>query len=613
MNQSPATMSGANKHNKPDGWYIRMLRMLSRYLRPYWLQVSILVLFQVAQACLNLYLPNLQADIINNGVAAGDQDKIYQIGWQMIGISGLQIVASVAAVLISARIAMRLGYEVRRDFFNSVEKFSLTEMEEFSAGSLVTRVTNDVQQVQQTTYQTLLIILQAPVMFIGGLIMAVQQDGPLTWSLAVILPVILIIALLLMSRMGPLFNKMQQRLDALNRIVREQIAGVRVIRAFTREKTEVKRFDESNTSMYKVLVSVGRLMSMMIPLIFFLVNMSNIAIMWFGGKRIDSGEMQIGSLQAFIQYLMIILMGIMMAAMMSVMLPRASVSSKRILTVINTETDIKAPATPFWLEAPNTPKGVIEFKDVSFSYPGAEEPVLSHISFTAEPGKTTAFIGSTGSGKSSLLRLGMRMFDVSEGQVLVDGHDVREYDPDKLATIFGPVPQKAVLFSGTIRTNLRYGKQDATEEEMWEALRVAQSDDFVRELPEGLDAPVAEGGTNFSGGQKQRLCMARAIIRHPHIYTFDDSFSALDMATDRKLRAALKPVTTDSTVLLVAQRAASIRDAEQILVLDGGKIVGSGTHDELMETCTTYKEIVDSQGGQGPDVEDLSIDEEGGR
>lgn len=613
MNQSPATMSGANKHNKPDGWYIRMLRMLSRYLRPYWLQVSILVLFQVAQACLNLYLPNLQADIINNGVAAGDQDKIYQIGWQMIGISGLQIVASVAAVLISARIAMRLGYEVRRDFFNSVEKFSLTEMEEFSAGSLVTRVTNDVQQVQQTTYQTLLIILQAPVMFIGGLIMAVQQDGPLTWSLAVILPVILIIALLLMSRMGPLFNKMQQRLDALNRIVREQIAGVRVIRAFTREKTEVKRFDESNTSMYKVLVSVGRLMSMMIPLIFFLVNMSNIAIMWFGGKRIDSGEMQIGSLQAFIQYLMIILMGIMMAAMMSVMLPRASVSSKRILTVINTETDIKAPATPFWPEAPNTPKGVIEFKDVSFSYPGAEEPVLSHISFTAEPGKTTAFIGSTGSGKSSLLRLGMRMFDVSEGKVLIDGHDVREYDPDQLATIFGPVPQKAVLFSGTIRTNLRYGKQDATEEEMWEALRVAQSDDFVRELPEGLDAPVAEGGTNFSGGQKQRLCMARAIIRHPHIYTFDDSFSALDMATDRKLRAALKPVTTDSTVLLVAQRAASIRDAEQILVLDGGKIVGSGTHDELMETCTTYKEIVDSQGGQGPDVEDLSIDEEGGR
>ena len=586
-----------------------MLKMLSRYLRPYWLQVTILVLFQVAQAGLNLYLPNLQADIINNGVAAGDQDKIYQIGWEMIGISGLQIVASVAAVLISARIAMRLGYEVRRDFFSSVETFSLTEMEEFSAGSLVTRVTNDVQQVQQTTYQTLLIILQAPVMFIGGLIMALQQDGPLTWSLAVILPVILVIALVLMSRMGPLFNKMQKKLDSLNRIVREQIAGVRVIRAFTREKTEVNRFDEANSSMYKVLVSVGRLMSMMIPLLFFMINMSNIAIMWFGGKRIDSGEMQIGSLQAFIQYLMIILMGIMMAAMMSVMIPRASVSSKRILKVIDTDTDIKAPANPYW----GTPKGEIEFKDVSFSYPGAEEPVLSHISFTATPGKTTAFIGSTGSGKSSVLRLGMRMFDVTEGQILVDGHDVRDYDPDRLATIFGPVPQKAVLFSGTIRTNLRYGKQDATEEEMWEALRVAQAEDFVREIPEGLDAPVAEGGTNFSGGQKQRLCMARAIIRHPHIYTFDDSFSALDMATDRKLRAALRPVTTKSTVLLVAQRAASIRDAEQILVLDGGKIVGRGTHDELMGTCDTYKEIVDSQGGQGPDVEDLSIDEEGGR
>ncbi|MCI1936136.1 MAG: ABC transporter ATP-binding protein/permease [Bifidobacteriaceae bacterium] len=587
-----------------------MLRILSRYLRPYWLQVTILVIFQVAQACLNLYLPNLQADIINNGVAAGDQDKIYQIGWEMIGVAGLQIVAQVAAVIISARIAMRLGYEVRRDFFGSVESFSLSEMEKFSAGSLVTRVTNDVQQVQQTTYQTLLIILQAPVMFIGGLIMAVQQDGPLTWSLAIILPVIVIIALVLMSRMGPLFAKLQDRLDSLNRIVREQIAGVRVIRAFTREKTEEKRFDVANTSMYKVLVSVGRLMSMMIPLIFFMVNMSNLAIMWFGGKRIDAGEMQIGSLQAFIQYLMIILMGIMMAAMMSVMLPRASVSAKRITKVLDTESDIKAPEHPYWQ---GTPAGKLEFKDVSFRYPGAEEPILSHISFTAQPGQTTAFIGSTGSGKSSLLRLAMRMFDVTEGQVLLDGHDLREYDPDQLATVFGPVPQKAMLFSGTIRSNLRYGKQDATEEEMWEALRVAQADDFVREIPEGLDAPVAQGGTNFSGGQKQRLCMARAIIRQPRVYSFDDSFSALDMATDRKLRAALKPVTTEATVLLVAQRAASIRDADQILVLDSGRIVGRGTHDELMQTCETYKEIVDSQGGQGPDVEDLSIDEKGGR
>jgi ATP-binding cassette subfamily B protein len=576
------------------------------------LQVTILVAFQVAQACLNLYLPNLQADIINDGVSAGNQAKIYQIGWEMIGISALQIVASVAAVLISARIAMRLGYEVRRDFFNSVETFSLTEMEEFSAGSLVTRVTNDVQQVQQTTYQTLLIILQAPVMFIGGLIMALQQDGPLTWSLAVILPIIVVIVVILMRSMRPLFTKMQDKLDSLNRIVREQISGVRVIRAFTRENTEVKRFDVANASMYKVLVSVGRLMSMMIPLIFFMINMSNIAIMWFGGKRIDSGGMQIGSLQAFIQYLMLILMGVLMAAMMSVMLPRASVSSKRILKVIDTETDIKAPENPYWPSEPAASKGVIEYKNVSFSYPGAEEPVLSHVSFTAEPGKTTAFIGSTGSGKSSLLRLGMRMFDVTEGEILVDGHDVREYDPDRLATLFGPVPQKAVLFSGTIRTNLRYGKQDATEEEMWEALRVAQADDFVKEIPEGLDAPVAEGGTNFSGGQKQRLCMARAIVRAPKIYTFDDSFSALDMATDRKLRAALKPATTDATVLLVAQRAASIRDAEQILVLDGGKIVGRGTHDELMTTCDTYKEIVDSQGGQGPDVEDLSIDDTAG-
>jgi ATP-binding cassette subfamily B protein len=413
-----------------------------------------------------------------------------------------------------------------------------------------------------------------------------------------------------MSRMRPLFTKLQDTLDSVNRVVREQITGVRVIRAFVREKTEVKRFAEKNDDMYKTLMGVGRLMSMMTPLMFFLINIADIVIMWLGAKRIDAGDMQIGALQAFIQYLMIILMGLMMAAMMMVMIPRASVSSKRILEVLDTKPDITAPAQPFW---PEDPKGIIEFKDVSFQYPGAEEAVLSHVSFKAEPGKTTAIIGATGSGKSTIMRVLLRQFDVTGGQILFDGHDLREFDPDRLATLLGPIPQKALLFSGTIRSNLLYGKGDATDEEMWEALRIAQAEDFVREIPLGLDAPVAQGGTNFSGGQKQRLCIARAVIRHPYVYTFDDSFSALDMATDRKLHAALKPVTEHATQIVVAQRAASIRDAEQIIVLENGKIDGMGTHDELMQSNETYKEIVDSQGGQGPDVEDLTIDEGGNK
>lgn len=575
-------------------------------MKPYWMQVLVLVIFQVAQTALNLYLPNLQADIIDKGVAIGDQGAIYRIGWQMMGVTALQIIANIVAVYYATRLAMRMGYELRRDLFSAVEGFSLNEIERFSAGSLITRTTNDVQQLQMTTMQTLMIILQAPVMLVGGLVLALRQDGPLTWSLAVIIPVILVIAFFLLRQMGPLFTRMQNMLDSVNRLVREQISGVRVIRAFVREKTEAQRFDKANKDVYDVLISTGRLMSMLVPLLWFFLNLSNIAIMWFGGKRIESGGMQIGALQAFIQYLMIILSGLVMAAMMSVMLPRATVSAKRINEVLEATSEIQAPENPY---RPENPKGVLEFNHVGFSYPGAEDPVLSDISFSARPGTTTAIIGATGSGKSTIIRLASRMFDVTEGEILVDGHNLQEYDPDQLATLFGPVPQKANLFTGTVRSNMLFGDPDASDEQIWQALNIAQAADFIKENPAGLDARVSEGGTNYSGGQKQRLCMARAILRNPLIYTFDDSFSALDMTTDRALHQALVPVTRHATQIVVAQRAASIRTADQILVLDQGRIVGTGTHDQLMKTCATYQEIVESQGGQGPDVEDLSIDE----
>lgn len=582
-----------------------MLRIWRKYLTPYWWQVLILVVFQVAQTILNLYLPNLQADIINKGVATADTSKVYHIGWAMVGVAIVQIIANIIASYLSTRLGMRLGYEARRDFFSSVEDFSLNELEKFSVGSLITRSTNDVQQVQQATMMALMIILQAPIMLIGGIIMAIQQNASLTRSIVIVIPVVLIVAGILLSQMGPLFKRLQKGLDTLNRLIREQVAGVRVIRAFVREKTEAGRFQKANKDVYDILIPVGRLMSTMIPIMFFIVNLSNVAIMWFGGKLIESGDMQIGSLQAFIQYLMVIFIGVMMAAMMSVMLPRASVAAGRIDEVLEARSSVQAPEHPYW---PARPKGLIKFKDVSFRYAGAKDPVLSHISFTAEPGRTTAIIGSTGSDKSTIVRLVSRMFDVTEGQILIDGHDVREYDPARLNTLFGTVPQKALLFSGTVRSNMLFGDPQATDEQIWEALRIAQAGDFIAEEPGKLDAPVAEGGTNFSGGQKQRLCIARAILRNPKIYTFDDSFSALDVATDRRVRDALAPVTRQATQIIVTQRASSIRQADQILVMDDGRIVGRGSHDELMRTCTAYQEIVESQGGQGPDVESLALD-----
>ncbi|MBW3083516.1 ABC transporter ATP-binding protein [Bifidobacterium sp. 6T3] len=569
-----------------------MFRIMTRYLRAYKGQVAALMVFQIAQALLALYLPNLNADIINRGVASGSSAEIYRYGAIMLGFSVLQIIAAIVATYFSSRLAMRLGYEVRRDYFRAVEGFSLQEVERFSAGSLITRATNDVQQVQMMFYQGFAVILQAPIMFVGGIALAVRQDATLTWLLVVIIPVVLVVALLLMGRMRPLFGQLQERLDNLNRIVREQITGVRVIRAFTRERTEAERFGRGNAALRDTMVGVGRLMSLMMPLMMFIINCSNIAIMWFGGLRIDAGGMQIGSLQAFIQYLMMILMSLMMAAMMSVMIPRAMVSARRINEVCDTTSSITAPEHPYH---PTDPRGVVEFRHVSFRYPGAEEPVLDDVSFTVRPGRTLAIIGSTGSGKSTIIRLAQRMFDATQGQILVDGHDVRDYDPHELAALFGTVPQKALLFSGTVASNLRFGDRSADEAAMWRALRIAQSDGFVREHPDGLDAPVAQGGTNFSGGQRQRLCIARAIMRDPRIFTFDDSFSALDFATDRALREALRPITRDAAVIIVAQRISTVMDADEIIVMDNGRIAGRGRHEELLRDCATYREIADSQ------------------
>lgn len=555
-------------------------------------QAILLLILQCIQAGLMLYLPNLNADIINKGVASGKESEIWHYGYQMLGLSVLQVILAVAATWMASRVATDISYELRRDYFASVEQFSLQEVERFSAGSLITRATNDVQQVQMMLFQGLNIVLQAPIMFIGGIVLASRQDGPLTWQLAVIIPIIIIVAGLLMGTMGPLFKKLQQRLDALNLIIREQITGVRVIRAFTREHTEAQRFGEANDAMRKVMVSVGRLMSLMMPLMMLIMNLSNISIMWFGAHRIDSGDMPIGNLQAFIMYLMMILISLMMSSMMLVMWPRAAVSAKRIVEVRDTECAVRAPQQPYH---PHQPQGVVRFDHVSFQYPGAQDPVLDNITLQIEPGTTTAIIGSTGSGKSTILRVAQRMFDTTSGTVSVDGHDVREYDPHELAALFGTVPQRSLLFSGTIASNLRFGNPDATQEQMWQALRVAQAEDFVRKLPEGLDAPVAQGGTNFSGGQRQRLCIARAIMRNPKIYTFDDSFSALDFATDKALRQALEPITRQASVIIVAQRISTVMNADNIIVMDNGRIVGQGKHKELLETCPTYRQIADSQ------------------
>ncbi|MFI2187530.1 ABC transporter ATP-binding protein [Streptomyces sioyaensis] len=569
-----------------------LVRLAWGHLRPHRRAISLIVLLQLIQTLATLYLPTLNADIIDNGVVKGDTGYILGTGGFMIAVTLLQIVCAICAVYFGARTAMALGRDVRAAVFDRVLSFSAREMGTFGAPSLITRTTNDVQQVQMLVLMTFTMMVSAPIMCIGGVLMALHQDVPLSGLLLVIVPVLGLLISLIVRRLRPLFRGVQQRIDTVNRVLREQIAGIRVIRAFVRDRYERERFAGANTDLFEVSLRSGRLMSMMFPLVMLIVNLSSVAVVWFGGLRIDSGEMQIGALTAFLSYLMYILMSIMMATFMLMMLPRAEVCAERIQEVLSTDSSVIPPAHPV---TELRRHGELELRHVEFRFPGAEQPVLKDISLTARPGETTAVIGSTGSGKSTLLGLVPRLFDATGGTVLVDGEDVRTLDQETLARTIGLVPQKPYLFSGTVATNLRYGNPDATDDELWHALETAQAREFVERMEGGLDAPVAQGGGNVSGGQRQRLAIARALVRRPEIYLFDDSFSALDYATDAALRAALSRETDRATVVIVAQRVATIRGADRIVVLDEGRVVGTGTHTELMAGNETYREIVLSQ------------------
>jgi ATP-binding cassette subfamily B protein len=569
-----------------------LISLLRRYLPPYRNALIAVVVLQFFGTLAALYLPTLNADIIDNGVAKADTAYIMRIGGVMLAITIVQVACTIGAVWFGARSSMGFGRDTRAAIFHQVGAFSAREVTHFGAPSLITRTTNDVQQVQMLVLLTCTMMVSAPIMCVGGIIMALRQDVGLAWLIALSVTVLVVAIGLIVSRMVPLFRVMQKRLDNVNRVLREQITGIRVVRAFVREPVERERFDVANADLTDVAIRVGRLMALMFPVVMFVLNASSVAVIWFGGQRIDANQMQIGSLTAFLSYLVQILMSIMMATFMLVLIPRAAVSAERITEVLDTDSTVVPTGSPVDTVVS---RGTVEMIGATFQYPGADEPVLCDVSFLARAGQVTAIIGSTGSGKTTLLSLVPRLFDATDGTVLVDGVDVRDLAPDVLHSRIGLVPQKAYLFSGTVASNLRYGREDATDEELWEALRIAQADDFVSELTEGLEAPVAQGGTNFSGGQRQRLAIARAVVRKPEIYLFDDSFSALDLATDARLRAALKPTTRESTVIVVAQRVSSIIDADQIIVLDEGRLAGVGTHDELLESCPTYAEIVQSQ------------------
>ena len=550
------------------------------------------MVLQFLQTCATLYLPTLNADIIDNGVVQGDTGYILGYGGLMIGISLVQVVCNVGAVYYGARTASALGRDLRAAVFDRVQSFSAREVGHFGAPSLITRTTNDVQQIQMLTLMTFTLMVSAPIMCVGGVVLALGLDVPLSGVLVAVVPVLGICVTLIVRRLRPLFRTMQQRLDTVNRVLREQITGNRVIRAFVRDAYEQRRFQGSNTELTDVSLRTGNLLALMFPVVMTVVNLSSIAVVWFGAHRIDSGGMQIGDLTAFLAYLMQIVMSVMMATFMFMMVPRAEVCAERVQEVLDTSSSVVPPAAPV---TELRRHGHLEIRGAGFRYPGAEEPVLRAVDLVARPGEVTAVIGSTGSGKSTLLGLVPRLFDATEGEVLVDGVPVADVDPALLARTVGLVPQKPYLFAGTVATNLRYGNPDATDEELWHALEVAQGKEFVERLEGGLDAPVAQGGTNVSGGQRQRLAIARTLVQRPEIYLFDDSFSALDYATDAALRAALARETAEATVVIVAQRVATIRDADRIVVLDEGRVVGTGRHHELMADNETYREIVLSQ------------------
>ncbi|MFD6037902.1 ABC transporter ATP-binding protein [Streptomyces griseoincarnatus] len=569
-----------------------LIRLLRDRLRPYKRSLALLVVLQFLQTCATLYLPTLNADIIDNGVVQGDTGYILGYGGLMIGISLAQVVCNVGAVYYGARTAAALGRDLRAAVFDRVQSFSAREVGHFGAPSLITRTTNDVQQIQMLTLMTFTLMVSAPIMCVGGVVLALGLDVPLSGVLVAVVPVLGVCVTLIVRRLRPLFRTMQERLDTVNRVLREQITGNRVIRAFVRDTYEQRRFHGSNTELTDVSLRAGNLLALMFPVVMTVVNLSSIAVVWFGAHRIDSGGMQIGDLTAFLAYLMQIVMSVMMATFMFMMVPRAEVCAERVQEVLDTSSSVVPPAAPV---TELRRHGHLEIRGAGFRYPGAEEPVLRAVDLVARPGEVTAVIGSTGSGKSTLLGLVPRLFDATEGEVLVDGVPVADLDPALLARTVGLVPQKPYLFAGTVATNLRYGNPDATDEALWHALEVAQGRDFVERLEGGLDAPIAQGGTNVSGGQRQRLAIARTLVQRPEIYLFDDSFSALDYATDAALRAALARETAEATVVIVAQRVATIRDADRIVVLDEGRVVGTGRHHELMADNETYREIVLSQ------------------
>jgi ATP-binding cassette subfamily B protein len=566
--------------------------LLKQYLGPFRPELLYVLGLQLVATMAALYLPSLNADIIDNGVVLGDTAYIIRIGLVMLGVSLIQIAATIVAVYFGSRTAMGLGRDLRSAIFHKVADFSSREVAHFGAPSLITRNTNDVQQIQMVAAMGLTMMVTAPIMMIGGIIMALREDVGLSWLVVVAVPVLGGCIGLIASRLVPAFRSMQKKIDTVNRVMREQATGIRVLRAFVREPYETQRFDAANTDLTSVALTVGRWMAAMFPLVILILNISSVAVLWFGGLRIEAGAMEIGSLTAFLTYLIQILMSVMMATLMFVMIPRAAVSSDRVGEVLETESSVSKPAVPI---TRLTEKGHLSFNQVTFTYPGADHPVLSEVSLQTRPGETLAIIGSTGAGKTTLINLIPRLVDVTSGSVLVDGSDVRDIDPDSLWSRIGLIPQNPYLFSGTVASNLHYGKPDASEDEMWAALGIAQARDFVEAMPDGLHSPISQGGTNVSGGQRQRLQIARALIKRPEIYVFDDSFSALDLATDARLRGALKPVTRDSTVVIVAQRVSTIADADQILVLEDGRAVGLGTYDELLRTCPTFVEIVESQ------------------
>lgn len=569
-----------------------LLALLRRYVRPYRGLLIVVATLQVISTLASLYLPTINADIIDQGVAKGDTPAIVRLGGVMLGVTALQVVCAVGAVFFGSRASVGFGRDLRSSIFRHVLGFSSTETARFGAPTLLTRTTNDVQQIQLLVQMTSTMLITAPIMGVGGIAMAVHQDAGLSWLLLISVPVLALANYLVIRHLLPIFHSMQRLIDGINRVLREQLAGIRVVRAFARESLERSRFDEANRALADTAITAGRWQAVMLPVTTLVINVSSVALIWFGGHRIDAGQMQVGSLIAFLAYFMQILMAVLLATLLLVLLPRASACAERITEVLGTHPQITDPAHPVRVDAL---RGEVTLRGATFSYPGADRPVVQGVSLTARPGTVTAIVGSTGSGKSTLVSLIARQYDVTAGAVLVDGLDIRDYGTETLWSAIGLVPQRGYLFTGTIADNLRYGRSDATEDDMWAALRVAAADDFVRADPDGLQMRVAQGGINFSGGQRQRLAIARAVIRRPAVYLFDDAFSALDVRTDARVRAALREASADATVIIVSQRISTVAGADQVIVIDAGRVVGTGTHSSLLRDCPPYAEFVDSQ------------------